>query len=67
MCPRSLVWIPDLWMFFEYMITVSYLADIMDGQNLLAKCLKGLTIMREGLLQADAIKTDRVMSSLLSK
>ena len=39
----------------------------MDGQNLLAKCLKGLTIMREGLLQADAIKTDRVMSSLLSK
>ena len=40
---------------------------IMDGQNLLAKCLKGLTIMREGLLQADAIKTDRVMSSLLSK
>ena len=44
-----------------------YLADIMDGQNLLAKCLKGLTIMREGLLQADVIKTDRVMSSLLSK
>ena len=40
---------------------------IMDGQNLLAKCLKGLTIMREGLLQADVIKTDRVMSSLLSK
>ena len=45
----------------------AYLEDIVDGQNLLAKCLKGLTIMREGLLQADVIKTDRVMSSLLSK